>query len=299
MRKLTIKREKTFIGCAGVMKVYIEDPTSDELTMPVYTKDEATGEEKTERIRCRKLGELKNGEEKSFEIGREALRVFVIADKLSRDYCSDCYQVPAGEGDLSISGQNRFDPLAGNPFRFAGSEGTVNTKKRKISLGKGALMLVCAVLIGFFIGYGIMSLIIGGINSKDKTFYLGDMTIVLNGGFEQQSAGSHYAALTSKEVDVIFDTVAYSGSTAPYTPAEYARTVLLLEGRFDDEIIEKKNYAYCIYTEEGKDGNEYRYFLYTYISDNNYWSVYFIVDENDAKGQMDNIFEWADSVSFK
>jgi hypothetical protein len=33
-------------------------------------------------IRCRKLGELKNNEEKTFEIDENQAKVFVIADKL-------------------------------------------------------------------------------------------------------------------------------------------------------------------------------------------------------------------------
>lgn len=53
MRLLTMKRAKRYVACLVKMKVFIEDPTGD--TMINGTP-------------CRKLGELKNGEEKAFEI---------------------------------------------------------------------------------------------------------------------------------------------------------------------------------------------------------------------------------------
>lgn len=49
MRNLTIKREKSFVGSLAKMKVYIEDPTSNEICI--------------NDISCRKIGDLKNGEE--------------------------------------------------------------------------------------------------------------------------------------------------------------------------------------------------------------------------------------------
>ena len=64
------------------MKVYIEDAQSNELIIS--------------GVPCRKLGDLKNGEEKTFEIGEDAAKVFVIADTLSKDYCTEFYQLSEG-----------------------------------------------------------------------------------------------------------------------------------------------------------------------------------------------------------
>ena len=50
MRTLTIKRAKSFVACLAKMKVYVEDPTSREIVI--------------NNVPCRKLGDLKNGEEK-------------------------------------------------------------------------------------------------------------------------------------------------------------------------------------------------------------------------------------------
>jgi hypothetical protein len=54
MRNLTIKREKTFVGSLMKVHVYIEDHFNSEITI--------------NNVPCRKLGDLKNNEEKTFEI---------------------------------------------------------------------------------------------------------------------------------------------------------------------------------------------------------------------------------------
>ena len=71
MRNLTIKREKSFVGSLAKMKVYIEDPTSNEISI--------------NDIPCRKIGDLKNGEEKTFQIDEQEVKIYVIGDKLSKN----------------------------------------------------------------------------------------------------------------------------------------------------------------------------------------------------------------------
>lgn len=51
------------------MKVYIEDVTVSEIVI--------------NGVSCRRIGDLGNGEQKTFQIGDESLRASVIADKLS------------------------------------------------------------------------------------------------------------------------------------------------------------------------------------------------------------------------
>ena len=55
MRKLTVKRTKSFVACLYTVKLYIEDISNAEITI--------------NGTPCRKLGEIKNGDEKVFEIG--------------------------------------------------------------------------------------------------------------------------------------------------------------------------------------------------------------------------------------
>ena len=62
MRNLTIKRTKSFVACLAKMKIYVEDPTSNEICI--------------NNTPCRKLGDLKNGEEKNSYIVTGYLQTF-------------------------------------------------------------------------------------------------------------------------------------------------------------------------------------------------------------------------------
>ena len=67
-------------------------------------------------IRCRKLGELGNGDTKTFDIEEYEAKVFAIANSLSPNMCDEYYQLPEGANDISLSGQNMIHPEKGNIF---------------------------------------------------------------------------------------------------------------------------------------------------------------------------------------
>ena len=143
MRNLTIKRKKKFVACLGKLKVYIEDAQSNELIIS--------------GVPCRKLGDLKNGEEKTFEIGEDAAKVFVIADTLSKDYCTEFYQLSDGQDDIVLTGENYFNPANGNAFRFDNNNSEEVLAARKKSNKKGATVLIIAIRVGFIIGFILSS----------------------------------------------------------------------------------------------------------------------------------------------
>ena len=103
MRHLTIKRRRSFAGCFGKVLVYI---TSDE------------GDLNIKGHLCKKLGELKNGEEKSFTIPDAELFVFVIGDIATKELCSSPKAIAASSVDVVLSGKTVFDPEHGNPYVF-------------------------------------------------------------------------------------------------------------------------------------------------------------------------------------
>lgn len=138
MRTLTIKRTKSFVACLVTMKVYIEDHSSNEIVI--------------NDIPCRKLGQLKNGEEKTFEIDNEAAKVFVIADKLSKNYCNDFYEIPYGEDDISLTGKNQFNIATGNAFRFDNNPSQAALSNRTRGTNKGAVVTIIALVVGAIIG---------------------------------------------------------------------------------------------------------------------------------------------------
>jgi hypothetical protein len=89
MRLLIIKREKSFVACLFRIKVYVEDPMSGELVI--------------NNVSYRKLGELKNGEEKAFTISEDECRIAVIADKLSKDICQFTRSLGQGLCDRNLT----------------------------------------------------------------------------------------------------------------------------------------------------------------------------------------------------
>ena len=156
MRNLTIKREKSFVGSLAKMKVYIEDPTSNEICI--------------NDISCRKIGDLKNGEEKTFQIDEQEVKIYVIADKLSKNYCNEFYQLPAGQEDVFLSGKNKFNPANGNAFRFDNNESEETIASRKRGARKGLLILIVAAIVGAVVGYTITAGLFSNKTPDVKTF---------------------------------------------------------------------------------------------------------------------------------
>ncbi len=145
MRKLTIKRKWSFVACLGTGKVYIEDHSSSEMTIA--------------GVPVRKLGKLKNGKEVTFDIEDGELKVFVIADTMSKEYCNDIYQLPA-EGDVSLTGKCKFNPGTGNAFRFDNNNTVDASINRKKGASIGWIVLALACVIGAVAGWYISEFLI-------------------------------------------------------------------------------------------------------------------------------------------
>ena len=293
MRKLTIKREKRTVGCLGVMKVYIEDATSDDLKIPVYVTEESE-----EYLSFRKIGELKNGEEKAFDIGEDAARVLVIADHVSKNWCNDCYQIPEGDADLYLTGRNIFSPFAGNPFRFDGNEGTDAQKNRSRGIRRGFIFLVISVLIGFAVGYGISAMIFGFLGGREKVFTTSDeMSITLTERFERQRLLGYADVFLSDDVTVFVTRDPLDSENKSYTTEDYA-TLLIIYNKFNTRVESDGDLCCFVASREEKDGSISRFYAYTYKTEDSFWFIQFLVDEDKADKYADDIAKWAKSVSF-
>lgn len=287
MRKLTVKREKSFVGCAAKIHIYIED---------------AEGEMTISGVTCRELGEIKNGAEASFEIGEEALRVFAIADKLSKDYCNDCYHLKAGEEDVTLAGECKFNPAAGNAFRFDENDSTEVKEARHTGVRKGLIVLVVSIVIGAVLGYGITSIVLEIRNSAEKAFDTGEMTITLTEGFTEEMVTGYDAAFSSNHVNVIaIKEVPEKNSLAHNcTTAEYAQMVIYSNELTDSEVMSDNGLTYFVYDgTAGASGKTYRYHVYVYKTDDAFWLVHFAVNVRKIDKYADNVPKWAASVSFK
>ena len=145
MRKLTIKRAKKGVACLAKTKFYIVAPYGDTTI---------NGEP------CAFLCDLKNGEEKTFEISSEQIKVYAICDMMSKDYCNDYYILDAGEEDVVLTGAHAFSPMTGNPFRFDNNNSAGVAENRKKGGKKGLIVGIIAAVVGFIIGFVAVGLLL-------------------------------------------------------------------------------------------------------------------------------------------
>lgn len=284
MRNLTITRTKSFVASLGKMKVYIEDPDSSELLI--------------NGVPCRKLGDLKNGETRTFPIGEQAAKVFVIGDQLSRNYSNDYYPLPAGTEDITVTGKNAYNPGAGNPFRFDGVTDPEVLANRKKGGKKGTLVLIFAVIIGFLMGLAPTILNVATSNGP-KEFSGSGMTITLTKAFEEVEYQGFTQCYESREAVVFMLKEEFSlvPGLEDYTLEDYADLVLS-SNSIDAEVKTENGVMYFTYT-SAPDGTTFYYMATLHKSSDAFWLIQFATPES-MKDEYHSLFlEWAASVEFE
>ena len=138
MRELTIVRQKSFVACTGKVKIYVEDHQNCELVI--------------KGVPCKKVGELKNNEQKTFTITEDAVKLFAIYDVISKDKCNEVINLPAGNEPITLTGKAHLNPMAGNPFYFEGITDQETLANRKKGGVWGVILIVLATVGGFIIG---------------------------------------------------------------------------------------------------------------------------------------------------
>ncbi len=284
MRYLTIQRNKSFVACLMKMKVYVEDPTSSEI--------------KIQGVGCKKIGELKNGEQQTFMISDENLRIFVIADKLSKNYCSDFYEVPAGTENIFISGSCKYNPLSGNAFRFDGVPTEEMKYRRKKGLKKGIIISIAAFVIGIIIGLGAVILPLF-MTPEEKEFTKGELSITLNEDFAESSYAGFQAVYDSNNVAVfaLQEKFADYENIEDMTLEEYTKASIEANN-LNAEVKQKDGLTYFEYDANGNSSLLYHYMTFAYKSDDGFWLVQFAALKEDFTEQEENIFMYAKSVKF-
>ena len=292
MRYLTIRRAKHFVACLATMNVYIEDPMANDLTINGVT--------------CRKLGKLKNGQEATFVISEAAARVFVIADKLSKGFCNEYFPLPAGNENIVLTGKNCFNPASGNAFRFDGVTDPAVLDNRKKDSTKGLIVLIIAIVIGFTVGVGI---VFGGFMfnwlfgpSEPKEFAVDDMRITLTDDFIKIPAQNQDAAYTSKKsgnITVMIQQEEFSlaeGSDR-YTAQDYGRMVIA-NNNLDTPVFREDDIVFFEY--DSTVGNAtYHYVATVFKGPDAFWLIQFGLEKEDADEFRDEIFAWAQTVTFE
>ena len=281
MRNLTITRQKSFVACLAKMKIYIEDHTACELLI--------------NNVPCRKIGELKNNETNTFQIGDQAAKVFVIADKLSRNYSNEYFQVPEGQEDVFLSGKNKFNMASGNPFQFDNNTSPDVLANRK----KGARIgLVVLIIAG---GYLLSSGILSGGGAKEKTFSCNDMQITLTKSFKETEIQGFTAAYDSKDVAVfaLEETFAATPSLKEWSLDQYAQAVIDNNNLTDAVLVrdgDMRSFAYDATNSQTQE--TYHYVAYVYKEDDAFWMIQFAALKEDADEYAKQIDTWAKTVTF-
>lgn len=285
MRNLTVSRAKSFVGILAKAKIYAEDHAADEIVI--------------NGTPCRKLGELKNGETKTFQIGEQATRIFVIADTLSRNFCNDCYQLPDGTEDVALSGKNRYNLGNGNAFRFDNNDNEESRAQRKKSNRFGLLILAAALLIG--VVFGLLPHLGFFDKAPDaKTFTAEKMSITLTEEFQKSEFEGFTAAYTSEKVAVFALKEPFSliDSFESYTAEQYAEAALQANGLASADPQTTDGLTHFEYERAIGDSNDlYRFFAYVYKADDAFWLIQFATPTKEAKEIAPQIAEWAKSVT--
>ena len=288
MRKLTIERKKSVVACLAYMNVFIEDPSSNDLEI--------------DGVSCRKLGIVKNGETVTFEIGEEAAKVYAIADQLSKNYCCDRLEIPAGTEDVSLSGKNRYNPATGNAFRFDGNNSEEAKAFRKKGLKKGigvvAVLAVIAVVIGVVFGFVFISL---G-KAHPKTFEFKGMNITLTDRFEEEPQEDDEVTCFASNpvaVYVVRDPFSAYEGLEDYTAAEYRDLVIEYNDIGEHSLLEEEGHTGFEYSFSVPDSDEtYHYFTYVCKGYDAFYIVDFLSTEKYAKNHSKEIRKWFDSIIF-
>ena len=283
MRNLTIKRTKSFVGCAMKLKAYLEDDRGD-------TTIDGT--------LCRLLGTLKNGEEKTFPIDERAARVYVIVDQVSKSFCRDCFAIPEGQDDVVLSGRNRFDLSTGNAFRFDNNEGAMSGESRRRGSRIGLFVLIFSLLVGGAVGWYFGRALTA---PKEKSFTAEGMTIVLTDAFKEADYENYTASYVSNDAAVLVtkDPFTLFDAGGDLTLGEYRSALIQASGVDPVERTVIEGIPAIRYERTNPEtGVVYRYTGFFYKSDDAYWLIQFATVAGKSKVDDAQIAQWAKSVSF-
>ena len=290
MRNLTIKREKSFVGCLMKLNVYIVDEYGDTTI---------------NNQQCRKLGTLKNGEEVTFLVDDWATRIYVIVDKLSAGFCSELYDLPAGTDDVRLTGKCRFDLMSGNAFRFNGQVSAEMQEHRRKTTQKGSVVQIVAILVGLIVGlavgfFAVKGLMSGLLEVKPKDFHSNELTITLNDGFEvfEQDEGYDDCFISNEVmVMIIRESKAdlKNAGLKAESLQEYGELLMDLY-EIDGELTVADGLSSFEYDYSDMVEGDYHYMVTVHESAEAYWIVEFAVELDNAEEYADQLRAWAKTV---
>ena len=279
MRNLTIHREKSFVGCAMKLNVYIVDECGDTTINGQL---------------CRKLGTLKNGEEVTFPVEDWATRIYVIADKLSKGFCSEMYDLPAGTENVRLTGKCKYSMISGNAFRFNGPISADVQAYRKKTGKKGWIVLVAALVLG--VALGVLS---GWLENRTepKTFTSGEFSITLHNKFEVDEDPEFDGCYLSQDVLVMVTREWFADLEGMEINSlqDYGKALMDIY-QIDGELTVEDGLTYFEYDYSDMVEGDYHYVCTLHEGADSYWIVEFATYKEDEAEYAEKIRTWAKSV---
>lgn len=280
MRNLTITRRKSFVGCIMKDQVYIRDEQAQEITI--------------DGVPCRKIGDIKNGESKTFQIEEGEQQIFLIVDKLSKDHCNATITVPEGQEDVELSGIHKF-VFGSNPFCFDGVQQTEEQlEKQKKNNRKGAVIMVAAIVFGVVIGLFLPGGFFGTETASSKTFTKEDFKITLTDAFESAEEAGFFAFYHSESV-MVFTLREEKTLFGDITVKEYGDLVLEANGRTGIEMNQDDGFIWFEYTDTPEEQEVY-YLAVCCQGENAFWIVNFATPADNREQYKETFLNWAKSI---
>lgn len=289
MRNLTIKRNKSFVGCLATIQVYIEDPNQPDIVI--------------NGVPCRMLGALRNGQEATYQVGDQSARVFVVADALSRNYANDCYRLSEGHEDIYITGSNKLRVGLGNMLFFDNNDSEEAIAHHKQNNKKGWLLIIAVVIVSMAVGViaAMTGLSTGG-TSAPREFNDAGMSITLTGKFRKQAHSGFTVSYISDDVIMFGAEEKFSllAGLEDYTLREYAEAIIEGNDIKDCRVNVTDGLTWFEYKEYVTSSKtDFVYKAFVFKTDEAFWLIQFAASEEQMPEYSEDILQWAKSISFE
>jgi len=294
MRRLWITRHKAMAGCAMKMKVFIEDPED--------------GDTEINGVLCRKLGELKNDQQKHFNIGPEAAKVFVVADKVSRNIYNEFVEIPAGQDDVFLSGKNYLKPSEGNPFRFDGVEQEETLENRETVKRRGRGILIAAIVVGILAGIAagifVSASLMGDTpqmaQPQTQAFQCQELQIMLPEAFAETAVPGYTGCYSDGETAVFLMREAFAAEEGfgELSVEEYGNRILA--NNYMDGVTLETRDGLTVFAKVIADeatGIDYYYYCGLFKGQDAFWMVQITTDADGASENISQFRQWLKTVA--
>ena len=285
MRNIKIKRIASFVGKFYKTKIYVEDAEKPEI--------------KINKVPCRLLGVLKNGEEKTFEIPAEAVKIFAVPSKYSKVLSNDFINLQPGEDEVFITGSIHLNGCGIAFFRFDGDVKQDTLSNRKRIFHRGIWVYVCSFILGLVLALSVSL----GLRYSDKTFTKWEMSITLTGEFQQKQHPFYSSCYVSDDIAITTTREGYSYfgiSKDSWSLTEYAKFILELNHKYDYKINETDGFVFFEWWGNHPTvSKQYKYLGVAYKSDEAFWLIQFGTENKKYDGYKEQFLDWAKTVKFE